>query len=214
MNIFQKRIVRLANEEGLEGLTLREIGKRVGINHPQTVKNNILKLKRLGLLDKAHQNDFMKEVKGAHFNDDVLFEIPILGYANCGEARTLAEEDFQGYLTVSSSIVKKRPNLFVLIASGDSMDKSNIDGDSIEDGDYVIVDGNRQSPQNGDYVVSIIDGCANIKIFKKDHSRRIISLLSESKNNYPPIFIHERDFSSYFVNGTVIRIIKKPKIKD
>lgn len=100
-----------------------------------------------------------------------------------------------------------------MIASGDSMNEADIDGESIEDGDYVIVDSSQKDPQIGDYIVSIMEGSANIKKYGKDSKRKRIVLLSESKSFYPPMYIHERDFSSYFVNGKVIKVIKKLEIE-
>ncbi|MBN2286834.1 MAG: hypothetical protein JXI43_10335 [Tissierellales bacterium] len=145
--------------------------------------------------------------------DSLLFDIPILGYANCGKATVIADEDTLGFLTVSTSLVKKKNNLFALIASGDSMNKANINGSTIEDGDFVVVDGDKRSPINGDYVVSIIEDCANIKRYYFDKKNEQIVLISESKTNYPPIVIHPSDFSEYMVNGIITNIVKKLSIK-
>ena len=75
------------------------------------------------------------------------------------------------------------------------MDKANIDGRSIEDGDYVIVKQTREIPQNNDYVVSIIDDRANIKKFYQKDGE--IALISESKQERMPIFIDSSEWSSY-----------------
>jgi SOS-response transcriptional repressor LexA len=109
---------------------------------------------------------------------------------------------------------RKNPDsLFVVKASGDSLDQAkNIPGGPVEDGDYVIIDGNNKNPQNGDYVLSVMDEQANLKRFYKDKKNRQIRLVSESSLNLPPIIIDFKDYSSnpsYFINGVVIRIIKK-----
>jgi SOS-response transcriptional repressor LexA len=103
--------------------------------------------------------------------------------------------------------------MFALIASGNSMNQADIDGEAIEDGDYVIIDREHKSVSNGDYILSVIDGSANIKKFHRDEAHESIVLLSESTEKYEPIYIHEDDFSSYFINGRVIKVIKKPKVK-
>ena len=90
------------------------------------------------------------------------------------------------------------------------MNMANIDGKSIEEGDFVIIDSENRNPKSGDYVLSIIDGCANIKRFARDRVNNCYVLLSESTKDYPPIFIDEKDFSSYMINGEVIKVIKKP----
>jgi SOS-response transcriptional repressor LexA len=213
MTNSQEKILKLAKEVDLGTLSLREIGEKVGIEHPQTVKNNIVKLRELGLLEQAKRDDFFKEVKDSKITNTLLYKVPILGFANCGNATLLAEEDFQGYLRLSSSYLKKRPNMFALIASGNSMNQADIDGEAIEDGDYVIIDREHKSVSNGDYILSVIDGSANIKKFHRDKAHESIVLLSESTEKYEPIYIHEDDFSSYFINGRVIKVIKKPKVK-
>ena len=65
--------------------------------------------------------------------------------------------------------------------------------------------------KNGDYVLSIIDGMANIKRYFRDLEYQRIILLSESSASISPIFIHRDDMDNYLVNGKVIQVIKKPK---
>lgn len=46
------------------------------------------------------------------------------------------------------------------------MNKADIDGNNIEDGDFVVVREKHNMPEPGEkYVVSLIDDCANIKRF-------------------------------------------------
>lgn len=96
-------------------------------------------------------------------------------------------------------------NLFAVKASGDSMNKANIDGEVIENGDYVVISKGSISIKNGDYVLSIIDDKANIKRFFRDKNGNIV-LISESTREYPPIYITPED-SSYIVNGKVVKVI-------
>jgi repressor LexA len=99
--------------------------------------------------------------------------------------------------------------LIAVRAVGESLNKANIGGENIEDGDYVVVDC-KQQPNNGDYVLSIIDGAANFKKFFKDDSKHEIRLVSESTQEIPPIILHDSDINSsgYMVNGVVVRVIK------
>jgi repressor LexA len=90
------------------------------------------------------------------------------------------------------------------------MNKSNINGMSIEDGDYLIIDSDYRTPRNGDIVLSVIDDMANIKKYIYDEENNQIILVSQSTKDIPPIYIHEND--SFMVNGKVIQIIKKPKM--
>jgi SOS-response transcriptional repressor LexA len=89
------------------------------------------------------------------------------------------------------------------------MNKAEVDGKTIEDSDFVIVDSLYRTPKNGDVIVSVIDGMANIKRFKEDKTNNQVVLLSESTENHRPIFIHEGD--DFVVSGKVVSIIKNPK---
>ena len=87
------------------------------------------------------------------------------------------------------------------------MDRANIFGKSVTEGDYLLIDSNRTNPQDGDYVLSITDGCANIKKFKYDQTNERIVLFSESTKEYPPIYIHKDD--DHLINGLVVSVINK-----
>jgi SOS-response transcriptional repressor LexA len=89
------------------------------------------------------------------------------------------------------------------------MNKSIVNGNTIEDGDYLIIDSSDTSPSSGDVVLSVIDEMANIKKYVWDEENNQIVLVSESTKDIPPIYIHEDD--SFMINGKVIQVIKKPK---
>ena len=139
----------------------------------------------------------------------LLKVIPILGTANCGPANFYADQNIEGYLRISSNLLKSEKKLFALRASGDSMNQANIEGKSIENGDYVIVEP-ENNVSNNDYVVSIIDGVCNIKKLYIDESNEQIILLSESSKNLPPIVLNPNEIN-YFVNGKILKVIKNPK---
>jgi repressor LexA len=90
------------------------------------------------------------------------------------------------------------------------MNKAQIDGKKIGDGDYIIVDSEDREPKNGDVVLSVINGMANVKKFFRDRGNRQIVLVSESTHEFPPIYLHEKD--DYILNGKVIQVVKKPQI--
>jgi repressor LexA len=157
----------------------------------------------------------LKPASGGIDEKSKLISLPIIGSANCGEAAVCAEQKVEGYLKVSLKILgdklkSKADDLFVLRAVGNSMNRANIQGKSIEEGDFVIVEKNQDTPANGDYVVSTIDGLANIKKFIFDQQNEQIILISESTLELPPIYIHQDDYSSYMVCGKVVEVIKQP----
>lgn len=209
MNENQKKIIELAQKKDISKMGFREIGRELGINNPQTVIYHLAQLKKKGLL--YLDNKKQKVAQSKAFLTDNLFNIPIVGSANCGMALELAQENILGFLKISPKVLerKKPANLYVIKAAGDSMNQArDIKGGPIENGDYVIVDYGNTNPVNGDYVLSVIDGAANIKRFYKN--RKEIRLVSESSFDIPPIILHEEDLetSGYLVNGVVIRVIK------
>ena len=90
------------------------------------------------------------------------------------------------------------------------MNKATINGNTIEDGDYLIIDSTDTTPRSGDIILSVIDDMANIKKYIWDEINNQIVLASQSTKDIPPIYIHEDD--SFMINGKVIQVVKKPKI--
>lgn len=189
----------------------REIGREIGVSHPQIIKHHLNQLKKKGLLSQKEPNSIRKLRDNLNKKVVGLIDIPILGSANCGIATIIAEESLEGFLKISGKLLgpSKPEKLFALRASGNSLNKANIDGESIEDGDYLVVDTNYKNPRNGEYIVSVIDGCANVKKIKLENGK--IVLLSESSENIPPIYIHSDD--SYLINGVVTKVIKNQKME-
>ena len=134
--------------------------------------------------------------------------VPIVGAANCGAADILAEGEVEGYVKVTRSLLRKRDNIFALKAEGDSMNRASINGKTIEEGDYVLIDFEALDPKDGDYVLSVIDGCANLKKFYRDPNTGSIALVPESDNpEHKPIFISSED--DFMINGKIISVVKK-----
>ncbi len=210
MHKIQEKLVELSQKHNLKKMGLRQIGRIIGVEHPQKVKYH---LKKLGLLDdnKKDAKTGNQPIKSKNMK---FVSIPILGLANCGDATILAEAKVEGHLQVSNKMIKNKEDIFAVRAVGSSMNRANIAGNNIEDGDYVIIDSENRFPKDNEYVLSVIDGMANIKKFIDDKRNKQVVLLSESNQYFPPIYIHEDDFSEYLVNGKVIQIIKNPKNND
>ena len=215
MHPIQKAILQLFGDSKAIHLKLRSIAREVGERHPQKIKYHLLQLEKLGMIaidqDKKEILKIDTEVQG-----DVFVSLPIMGAANCGSATALAEDRVEGFLKMSRTLLPKThaESLFVLRASGDSMNNlsdSRLEDKTIEDGDYIVIEKTDQAPNNKDIVVSIIDGYANVKRFF--HQGDQIALISESKHEYPPIFIHGDDADKYHVVGRVVKIIKNPRFE-
>ena len=134
--------------------------------------------------------------------------IPVLGSANAGPAVLFAEENVEGYLKVPTTLINKRDSVFALRVEGDSMNKSKIEGKNLSEGDFVLIDSEYKNPKNGDYVLSVIDGCANLKKFERNSKTGEVMLISESTNpKHKPIYISSED--NFMINGKIVNVVKR-----
>ena len=217
MHEIQKKLFKLAQEKNLAQYTLREIAQMVGETSPQKIKHHLQQLEKRGLIRVDKVKGIIEKTGtawvGEHGVRTKLVAIPILGTANAGPARAIAEQNIEGFLRISDSLLRHRGSrhLFALKVDGPSMNRVEIDGKRIEDGDYAIVDYEYKNPKNGDIILSIIDGAANIKKFYRDEDGNIV-LTSGSTQDFPPIYIHKND--DYMINGKVVQVVKKPKLRN
>jgi SOS-response transcriptional repressor LexA len=213
----QEKILKLAEKQNLAGFTLRKIGELIGEpNSPQKIKHHLNKLFEKGLLVRSVNNKKISKISSGFNSEIKLISLPIYGSANCGQPLELADDKIQDYLKISPSILKpelrkKIKDLYVLQAVGYSMNRANINNNNIEHGDYLIIDKSRNIPENDDYVVSIINGAANIKKFYADKKNQRIILKSESTNDFAPIYIHANDLEQYAICGKVMEVLKEPE---
>ena len=208
MHKIQKNIIKLAAKEDISALGYRKLGEKIGVDHPQQVKYHLQKLISDGQLVRTPFG--VLKVSQPSSTVAKIFQIPILGQANCGQPLSVAEESGWGTLTITPSLVKTKDpgKLFAVRTVGDSMNRASIGGQAINDGDYVIVDSSVELPQNGDYVLSSVGGLANVKKYLRDDINRLIRLKSESSIDYPPIVIDPNDVDSYHIHGRIVRVIR------
>jgi repressor LexA len=211
MHLIQKKILRLLDGGSLENISARQIGLLVGVEHPQQIKHHLNQLEINGLAKYDRDNKILHPLSDNH-GDSNLVTLPVYGAANCGNATNFADNYIEGYLKISRTLLNRTDDIIVLEADGDSMNKADLNGKNIEDGDYVIVDTKQKFPEPNDYIVSVIDGMANIKKFVLDKANHQIVLMPESTKNYPPIFIGENEIENYSICGKVVQVIKKPNI--
>jgi len=217
LNETQQKILDFARKNNISNMTLTEIQKGLErennykVDHLFKIKYHLdqLRKKNLIYIDQSQKKERVAELKG--FVVDNLISIPIVGSANCGPALEIASNQIRGYLKISKKALtfSSPENLIAVQAVGDSLNKANINGENVEDGDYLIVDC-KKVPNDKDYVLSVIDGAANFKRFYKDSKNEEIRLVSESTLNIAPIILHRDDLesSNYFVNGVVVRVVK------
>jgi SOS-response transcriptional repressor LexA len=213
MNSLQSQLLELADTQDLGAKTYYALAKELGVGHPYRVKFALDQLIRNGFLVRDKKTGSLTKVPGEP-NKGRLLNIPILGQASCGVAVEYATEQLYGFLKVSPGAIsiKNPKELFALKAVGDSMNKASISGKAIDSGDYVIIRSTQwQEIEDGDYIVSVMDGMANVKRLSVDRENHRLVLNSESAEDTPPIIIAPEDLSTYYLNGKVVEVIKAPK---
>lgn len=211
MHQIQEKLLELMESNDLGKMSYRQIGILLNAKSAQTIKHHLQQLEKKGFIVMNKDEGIVKKIKIGETNGSNLLSLPILGTANCGTATQFADEKINGYVKISKKLLPKKENLFAIEAIGHSMNKANIEGKTLEDGDFAIIDKDYSDFKSGkDYVLSIIDGMANIKKYYEDRKNNQIILVSESTKNYPNIHIHFDEAIDYIANGKVIAVIKNP----
>lgn len=191
--------------------SLSELQKLLGITTKRGVVIHLMALEKKGYIMRTNEPRGIKLVdeNDEAINYEYLIGIPILGYVNAGTPLVNAQEENLGVIKVQDTLLGKiKKGLFSVIVKGDSMNEEEIDGTKITEGDYLVVDKN-SSVEDGDVVVAVIENSATVKKIKREKD---MTVLYPHSNNpiHQPIFIN-RDWSG-FINGKVVKVLKKPSI--
>lgn len=203
-------------EENGYAPTLGEVKLHMKVSSVSTAHYYIKKLVEFGYIERDSQRSgsfFISKTKNLPKSNlkprQESFSVPMFGAANAGVATMFAAENIESYIKVPAGFgVRTNDDVFAVRVKGDSMNQAQINGKNMEDGDYVLIDANFSNPQNGDYVLSIIDGYANLKKFELSEENGAVRLVSESSNpTHKPIFVSSED--DFMVNGKIIAVLKK-----
>ena len=77
-------------------MTLRQIGRLIGEEHPQKVKHHLNQLEKRRFFEYGKKSNHNKKTE--------FLNVPILGFASCGEATIFADECLEGYLKISNKL--------------------------------------------------------------------------------------------------------------
>ena len=189
-------LCRYADAHGVPP-TMAEIGKQFKLRSPASVHHILSGLEREGLIRRIpNVSRGIEVVKEEAAADDS--EIPLLGVVAAGQPieAVLSHEtisvprDFLG-----------RERLFALRVRGDSMI-----GEQIREDDYIVVE-SRQTANNGDMVVALVDGSdATVKRFYRERDR---VRLEPANPRYKPIIVNPPDRVT--IQGVVKGLIRKYK---
>jgi SOS-response transcriptional repressor LexA len=115
-----------------------------------------------------------------------------------------AEENILGQFQLPKEFLKPpSAKFFLLRVLGDSINRAKVDGQTIEDGDLVLVR-QQERADSGKIVVALVDGEATIKKLIKGPGYYILQPESSNPKNRP--IIVAQDFR---VQGIAWRVFKK-----
>lgn len=195
----QKQLLEyLTDEIRVNGLppTLSEIAKSFKLKSKNAVAKLLAALEEKGYIrksGKARGLEVLDQDGGAMSKG--MVSLPVLGHITAG-LPMLAEEQIEDWLSLPTSLIKGRKDVFLLKVQGMSMKDAGI-----LNGDLVIVKQQKIAEIN-DIVVALLEDEATVKRLVKKDSR--FYLKAENKD-YPNIY-PEHEWS---VQGKVIGVIRQ-----
>jgi len=176
--------------------SFEEIAGHFNYNSLATVHEHLSNLERKGYIKRSYNESRAIEI----LPSDVLpraVELPLLGAVAAGlpiEEASVAES-----VAVPPDFVRRTGEHYVLIVRGDSM----VD-DQISDGDLVVVH-DRQSADNGEMVIAMLDGgAATVKRYFRERDGRI--RLQPANDQVAPIYVQEHQMH---VRGIVVGVLRR-----
>ena len=177
--------------------SLREIGEQVGLTSPSSVKHQLDKLERLGLVRRDPNRPRAMEVVSADSAPSGrAVAVPLVGRIAAG-APILAEQEVADVMALPRRLTGEG-ELFMLEVHGDSMIEA-----AICDGDWVVV---RSQPDaaNGEIVAAMIedvDGAsATVKVLSRRDGHQ---WLLPRNSSYAPI-----DGDQATIMGKVVTVLR------
>ena len=149
---IQEKLLELSKTKNLAQLSLRQMASSIGLDDasPQKIKHHLTQLEKKGFVAISRTRGVMTRMPAIKFNKDKraqgssshLISIPIVGTADCGLATIFAEANFQGFLRISNKLVgiDFPDEMYAVKTEGSSMNRAEVNGKRIEEGDYVIID--------------------------------------------------------------------------
>ncbi len=159
--------------------TIREIAERFEIS-VKGAYDHVKALEKKGSLRLGENRSRALELVGRERPESSVVELPLLGEVAAGKPM-LADENFSGTVRVPADFA--RPGTcFALSVRGDSMKDVGI-----FHGDIAVIE-QRQSADNGEIVVAMIDDSVTLKRFFRENNR--VKLVAENAA-YAPIYTQD-----------------------
>ncbi|MBI4409906.1 MAG: transcriptional repressor LexA [Gemmatimonadetes bacterium] len=176
--------------------SFEEIAQRFSYSSLATVHEHLENLKRKGYIRKSYNESRSIELVPAGMRVAAV-ELPLLGAVAAGVPIEAIEE--QETIAVPEDMLARGGYNYVLRVKGESM----ID-EQIRDGDYIIVN-SRQTANNGEMVVALVDGdSATVKKFYREPDGRI--RLQPANPRMRPLYYRPAQVR---IQGIVIGVVRK-----
>ena len=182
--------------------TISEIQGQFSFKSPNAVQDHLKALVRKGQIRRnPNQWRGLELVISSKGRDDSTHystvSVPLIGRVTAGQP-VLAEENFEGNISVDRSLVGRSARLFALRVRGNSMIKAGI-----YDGDIAIAQ-QQSTADHGDIVIALLGDEATVKRF---YRRKNLILLQPENDMMQPIRVNEeRDFK---VLGKVVATLRR-----
>jgi len=181
---------------------LEQLRRELRIGSTRTLFRYLRKLEDDGVIERRPGAPGVKLLKPSKPGLDTR-AVPVIGDIQAGTP-TLAAENIDGWLRLPASMTgSPSGRVFLLRVHGTSMNRAEIAGGTIENGDLVLVR-QQMTADPGDIVVALIDGDATLKRLVAAPGYFILKPES-SDDRHQPIVV-EGDFR---LQGKAVRVLKK-----
>jgi repressor LexA len=182
--------------------TISEIQGQFSFKSPNAVQDHLKALMRKGHIRRTPNQWRGLEllVSNKNWEETTKYStvsVPLIGRVTAG-LPVLAEENYEGTISVDRSLVGRATRLFALHVHGDSMIKAGI-----YDRDIAIAQ-QQSLADHGDIVIALLDDEATVKRF---HRKNKVILLRPENDTMQPIRISEG--SNFKILGKVIATLHR-----
>lgn len=182
--------------------TVEELRQTLGAGSTHTVQRYLQRLQTEGFIERWPGARGIKLLRGVD-GDVRTRSVPIVGVVPAGPLM-LAEENLEDWVRLPETFFSPVSSQFFLLrVKGDSMNRAEVNGEKIEDGDLVLV--RQQSAADpGQIVVALIDGEATIKRLAVEPNYYVLK--PESSNKTHQRIVLDTDT---LIQGVIRRVLKK-----
>jgi repressor LexA len=159
--------------------TIREMAERFSIS-VKGAYDHVKALEKKGFIRLGENRSRALELTSREKPERSVVEVPLLGAVAAGRPIT-ANENYSGTIHVPADMVRAAP-CFALSVRGDSMKDIGI-----FHGDIAVIE-QRQTADNGEIVVAMIDDAVTLKRFFRENNR--VKLMAENAA-YAPIYTQD-----------------------